>query len=159
MKTSIHIIVSALFIFTMPFVMAEDDREYSDRRLNERFAKEWENWGGGLWCDNERTKNEIKRLHKEIADLRELCSRKFNEEIPTPPPIGDEDNDWSYGLILTIVIGSLIFLALGFIFWPRKVITPSKVLDSSSSLKCPRCGQERAPNDTVCRNPKCNTKF
>ena len=51
----------------------------------------------------------------------------------------------------------LVFCCL--VFWPRpiKPVATNPVLPDTR--KCPRCGCERDPGDTVCKNPNCKTRF
>lgn len=59
-------------------------------------------------------------------------------------------------LLLTAVVVCVI---LCFMFWPRKSNSGTVRHASSDKSRCPRCGWEHGPNDTICRNPNCKTQF
>ncbi len=57
------------------------------------------------------------------------------------------------------IIVALILAVLVFAFWPRKTVSPSVSTESSDRPKCPCCGWEHDPKDTVCKNPNCKIQF
>ena len=56
-----------------------------------------------------------------------------------------------------VPVGLIVLVILGFFFWPRRTISPPS--DTSARPKCPRCGLEHEPGDTICKNPSCQTRF
>lgn len=59
--------------------------------------------------------------------------------------------------VLTPVV-IVVLAVFAFFFWPRNTIV-SPAVDVSGRSKCPRCGWEHDPADTVCKNPACKTQF
>jgi uncharacterized coiled-coil protein SlyX len=63
-------------------------------------------------------------------------------------------------LWILLPVAALVLLFVGFFLWPRNragqtVASP----EPGSRPKCPRCGWEHDPGDTVCKNPSCKVQF
>ena len=94
--------------------------------------------------------NETRQLiDKNLEDIQELQG-------------GTNQNNHRLTIIVSIM-GAVVVLVLmffGFLLWPRKHNGQSaRSSGSGSSPKCPRCGWEHDPGDTVCKNPACKTQF
>ena len=62
-------------------------------------------------------------------------------------------------LWITIPIGMVICCILCLAFWPRRSKSSTINPTRSKQNKCPRCGWEHDPGDTVCKNPNCTIQF
>ena len=98
----------------------------------------------------------VDELSKELFALQEWTKEKWGVSIDE---IKRVDGKSSVSIWLLLLIAFVIVAILAFAFWPRKRLEPG--LSSSSGLhpKCPRCGWEHDPSDTVCKNPACKTHF
>jgi hypothetical protein len=99
---------------------------------------------------------------KQIQTLREWVEDKWElgkGELARANEKADQGiRTGSYSLWLIIPISAAILFVLGFFFWPRKTVSALAV-DVSGLPKCPRCGREHDPADTICKNPACKTQF
>lgn len=137
--------------------------EYADKRLKP-VIKQCEQNTKSLEGQNKRleelsqkvqlqsaTINEMLRQLEEVQAKLEINAKRI-DNIPMEP---------STPLWIKVVLGgiaSIIFAVLGLIFWPRKAV--STVSENASDRpKCPCCGWEHDPGDTVCKNPACKTQF
>ena len=99
--------------------------------------------------------NEIERLKTEIYTLKKIRSPSDDGLSSDNPP----NYRYPWEIWLAIVI-------LGIVMWMR---TGSKAIAATAAQKqaatdsalpkCPRCGQEHDPGDTICKNPNCKTQF
>ena len=127
--------------------------------------------------DSEEQDKRIAQLEKKVDDLsKELTAldkwahekwdkgveelEKANEKAENASKEAKKGvRTSSYSLGLLLPVAAIILIILGFAFWPRKTVSPSSSADSSDRPKCPRCGWEHDPKDTVCKNPNCKTQF
>ena len=157
----------------------KDDKEYTDKKVAEIYKtvsghetrihalessvkndSEEQNKRLG---DMERTVgNQAEAINKLISQLKEV-QEKLDITTKAIDEVGGttEGNQRWVKILLSILIPvvAIILAVLGFAFWPRKVLSPSASTDSSTHPKCPRCGWEHDPKDTVCKNPNCKTQF
>ena len=91
----------------------------------------------------------VSKLQKRVDSLWEKGATNLDKA----------DTKANVALWITIPIVMVVCGILCLAFWPKrsKSLPPNPAL--SDKLKCPRCGWEHAPGDTVCKNPKCKTQF
>ncbi len=134
----------------------------SIRRANERIDS--------LTTNLARSANDILALKTEQAHLSELIEQVMKQAASAshnPDEMQEAGfngsapcrHHYPWELWLALV-------AFGVIVYMRTrgeddaTINQKRPLDSGSTLpKCPRCGQEHAPGDTICKNPNCKTQF
>lgn len=106
-----------------------------------------------------KKEQEIKIKEKDAENKRLEDKIKRSNEIDVQTNDGKnkgKNND--RGLVQWFIIPIFLILVglLCFVFWPLKTkATPV----SPNKNKCPRCGWEHDPGDTVCKNPNCRTQF
>lgn len=100
---------------------------------------------------------DIELLKKEIGEIKNTISRSQSRYGESDAALAPHRYPWEIWLAIAI---------LGFFIWVRtgsKIVTAQasqKQTEVDSNLpKCPRCGQEHDPTDTVCKNPNCKTQF
>lgn len=116
----------------------------------------------------ERQENEV--LQKEVAkqcqraDNAEMQLAKAREEVNEKQRENErlreklkaaETGKQRYGLVLLFLGLSIVGFG-GWLFFPRKASPP---IAPVGRPKCPRCGWEHDPGDTICKNPACKTQF
>lgn len=137
---------------------------FTDKAIDEYAAKKLEPIINK--CD-EHTKSidelsETVRLHTETINklIKQLEAVQkqldINAEKIDSIPVASPTAFWIK--VLLWGIGVLIIAVMGFIFWPRKPIS-SAYADPYKRPRCPRCGWEHDPTDTICKNPNCKTQF
>ena len=118
-----------------------DSTTKSDKALNDRIEE--------LQASVNKLQTKVDRLWEKGATNLETIGRK-----------GDKtDIKANVALWITIPIVMVICSILCFAFWPRKSKSVAISSARSDQHKCPRCGWEHDPDDTVCRNPNCRTQF
>ena len=112
----------------------------------------------------EKEKEELEKKAKEAEDLAERAkkdaeeARKAVEEASQR--MSDAESGKKFYKTALVLLGSVVLLFIGWLFWPRKMaLPPSSSINSSTRPKCPRCGWEHDPADTICKNPDCKTQF
>lgn len=171
MKNGIYFIVFAIAFFSIPFVMAESDMEYTDRMFKERFEPFRDKMDRNIDTFNsnvdyynnqlrdiDRSLTELKSSVKELQSTVDSLSKRVSD-IDGMPPVVTGHMLPSWVLFIIIVICIIIFAFAIFLFWPRGKSSTSSFVNSSSRPKCPCCGREHDPGDTVCKNPNCKTQF
>lgn len=158
-------------IFTVSqFAKAEwGDKAYSDRRLSEEISP--------IKCDiNSLTKDtssntkaikvlneRIQKLESDVSSFQKKVDSLWEKgatNLETIDRKGDKtDIKANVALWITIPIVMVICGVLGLAFWPRKSKPVPISATRSDQHKCPRCGWEHDPDDTVCKNPACKTQF
>lgn len=160
---------SIMFLVISPFAKAEWlDKAYSDRRLLEEIRPIKHD----IYSLTEGTSNNtkaIKALNERIQKLESDVSRlqekvdilekgaKNLDALDTKVKGTDRNANIALWISLSIVLSVCGILCL--VFWPRKSKTSTINPTLSDKHKCPRCGWEHGPEDTVCRNPNCRTQF
>lgn len=164
MKKIFLILVSAMAY--SQFVHAEWDKDYTDRRLRDERSKtetRISNLSRDVCKKIESNAESISALNKRIEELQKSIN-DLQEKV---------DDYWSKGATnltgtdtkanVALWIISLTALALCavlcLIFWPRKPVSNAMNTTLSTKHKCPRCGWEHDPGDTICKNPNCKTQF
>ncbi len=157
-------------IFTVSqFAKAESDKVYSDRRLSEAISPikyDINSWTKVTSSNTKEIKvlNErIQKLESDVSSLQEKVDslwKKGATNLETIGRKGDKtDIKANVALWITIPIVMVICGVLGLAFWPRKSKPVPISATRSDQHKCPRCGWEHDPDDTVCRNPNCKVQF
>ena len=157
-------------IFTVSqFAKAEwGDKAYSDRRLSEEIRpikRDINSLTEGTSSNTKAIKvlNErIQKLESDVSSLQKKVDslEKGVKNLETIGRKGDKtDIKANVALWITIPIVMVICGVLGLAFWPRKSKPVPISATRSDQHKCPRCGWEHDPEDTVCRNPNCRTQF
>ena len=157
-------------IFTVsPFAKAEwSDRAYSDRRLLEEIEPIKEGT-----CINttaikalnegiQKIESDVSRLQKKVEALNERIQKLESDvnglkKLDNKVKGTDRNANIALWISLSIVLSVCGILCL--VFWPRKSRAATLSPTLSDKHKCPRCGWEHDPGDTVCRNPNCRTQF
>lgn len=137
--------------------------DYADKRLKP-VIKQCEQNTKSLEGQNKRLEELSQTVQHQSATINEMLSQlkevqakldinaKRIDNIPVEP---------SAPLWIKVVLGgiaAIIFAVLGLFFWPRKSISTASG-NASGRPKCPRCGWEHDPGDTICKNPACKTQF
>ena len=102
----------------------------------------------------ERQESAISALKAQNDTLRSRSEETNEKDGPEEPAKRGRAVRWV--LLLTAAVVCVI---LCFMFWPRKSNSGTTRHASSDKSRCPRCGWEHGPNDTICRNPNCKTQF
>lgn len=107
--------------------------------------------------------NRIEVLQASVNELQAKVDSLWEKgatDLETIGRKGDKtDIKANVALWITIPIVMVICSILCFAFWPRKSKSLAISSARSDQNKCPRCGWEHDPDDTVCRNPNCRTQF
>jgi hypothetical protein len=122
-------------------------------------AKAWWLFGG---LSEPKANEQIERLKQENETLREENEelKKKNEELEKKNDAADKNKSstsqimWLWLLLFLFVVGVVRLI------FRNKSLYDSVPPPSGDVLpRCPRCGQEHGPDDTVCKNPACRTQF
>lgn len=87
--------------------------------------------------DNDNLSEQVKVLQKQIKDLQE------------------EGHILRYQILIAVLSIAIVFLVI--VAWVCWVRMSTQVIHIEDHTKCPFCGWEHDPEETVCRH--CNTKF
>lgn len=178
MKTRFFWAYIIVLVFS-PFVIASPDRDdmkYTDGKVK-KVRDEWvESHNKLVEVVDEKTvqikelqasvnksdkvlNNRIEELQASVNELQAKVESLW-EKGATIGRKGDKtDIKANVALWITIPIVMVICGVLGFAFWPRKSKSVPVSAARSDQRKCPRCGWEHDPSDTVCKNPNCKTQF
>ena len=151
-----------------PFVNASPDRDdmkYTDKLVNEVRNYLVEKHNKLVGAVDERTK-QIEELEVSVNKLQERVDR-LEKDVKDLKNIGQNiglkgdqtDIKANVALWITIPIVMVICGVLCLAFWPRRSKSATINSTRSDQHKCPRCGWEHDPGDTVCKNPNCKTQF
>ena len=147
----------------------ESDKSYSDRKLNERVAPLEERVA--------KLESKIDNLNVELHTLQMAVSNYWATGVKNLDALQTDIAEYNKslekvrgranaggrnGTIALLISLSIVLVIVGIIclvFWPRKPVqaVPSRL--AADKNKCPRCGWEHDPGDTVCKNPNCKTQF
>lgn len=169
MRIKKSFLVFVLFLLAAMACHAESDKAYADRRIRESEGKiskvtlqqntEIANLQNRVDKLEESLQTQAATINQLIEQLENLQSKlgenaeKINKLDTKTEKVGKR---WVIALWVGIPIIVIVLLGLAFLFLP----TPSRpASDGSGRPKCPRCGWEHAPGDTVCKNPACKTQF
>ena len=153
-----------------PFAKAEwGDKAYSDRRISEEIRPIKHNISSltevissntkAIKALNERIQkleSDVSRLQKKVDSLWDKGAKNL-DALDNKVKGTDRNANIALWISLSIVLSVCGILCL--MFWPRKSRATSLSPTLSDKHKCPRCGWEHDPDDTVCRNPNCRTQF
>ncbi len=176
MNTRIPIIALAICLFATVGAYAKpdkDDSKYTDEKVgkvqksveyHETRIKALET---SVKKDSEEQNKRIAELEKKVDDLsKDLAAldkwakEKWGIGVQELEKVKDQDPKVPFWVkLLLFSVAAIILAVLGFAFWPRKTVSPPSSAESSDRPKCPRCGWEHDPKDTVCKNPNCKTQF
>ena len=158
MKTEIFLSCVMVFAVLLSANAFETDTAYSDRRLQERVEP--------LEKKVETLENRLAAIQKAVSNYWETGTNNMDAiqaaVRQTDQRIKDIENKPNGGakgtiaLLITIPTTLVLVAFMALAFWPKKASAPSV---PQSKNKCPRCGWEHDPNDTVCKNPSCKTQF
>lgn len=104
----------------------------------------------------EELEDKVKELSKELSALENWTKEKWGVSIDELKRV---DGKSSVSIWLLLLIVFVIVAILAFAFWPRRRFASDLPSGSGLQPKCPRCGWEHDPGDTVCKNPACKTHF
>ena len=157
-------------IFTVSqFAKAESDKAYSDRRLSE----EIEPIKCGIYSLTEAASSNtksinvlnerIQKLESDVSRLQKTVDSRWDKGVKNLDALDSKVKGTVRNANIALWISLSIVLSvcgtLCLVFWPRKSKTIAINPTLSDKHKCPRCGWEHGPEDTVCRNPNCRTQF
>lgn len=168
MKTRYFWICVMVFVLS-PFAKAESNKDYSDRRLSEEIEpikRIINSLNEGTRSNTEAIKaltERIQKLESDVSSLQKNVDSRWKKGVTNLETIGRKgdktDIKANVALWITIPIVMVICGVLGLAFWPRKSKSVAISSVRSDQHKCPRCGWEHDPSDTVCKNPNCKTQF
>ena len=152
-----------------PFAKAESDKAYSDRRLSEEMrpikhdikslTEGTSSNSKAINALNER----IQKLESDVSSLQEKVDSLWDKGAKNLDDLDSKvqgtGRNANIALWISLSIVLSICCTLCLVFWPRKSKTIAINPTLSDKHKCPRCGWEHGPEDTVCRNPNCRTQF
>ena len=100
----------------------------------------------------------------ELKKLRDWGEKKWNvgkEQLEKANKSADGGNrKGNLALWILLPVAAIVLLFAGFFFWPRnRGGQTATAIDPGTRPKCPRCGLEHDPGDTVCKNPACKLQF
>ena len=179
MKTKLLLVIFAISFVVAPFAFAGGPDKADSKYTDEQVAKVQKQVSGhegrikGLETsvkkDSDEQNKRIAELEKKVedlsgklAELKEWSEEKWNtgkrelEKVNAKAKDGREKSNLALWILVPVV--AVVLVVLVFFFWPRKPVS-SAVPGASDRPKCPRCGWEHAPGDTVCKNPACKTQF
>lgn len=155
-----------------PFVNASPDRDdmtYTDNKVQEvrGYLVEAHNNLVSVVDKHsvqiEELQASVKELQASVNKLQARVDSLWEKGVTNLETIGRKgdktDIKANVALWITIPIVMVICSILCFAFWPRKSKPVAISSARSDQHKCPRCGWEHDPDDTVCRNPNCRTQF
>lgn len=106
---------------------------------------------------------QIDELKDQISQMEEEKSQQ-EEEIKTISSERDQSRKEAefanrrFYYLLSGVLLVVLLLVAGFVFLIQKGRTGASCSSYNESI-CPRCGWKREPGETICKNPKCKTRF
>lgn len=178
MKTNLLLIFLAICFIVSPNAFAsrdKDDTKYTDEQVakvqkqvsgHEERIKELEK---SVNEDSDEQNKRIAELERKVedlsgklAELKEWGEEKWTtgkrelEKANEKAKDGSEKSNLALWILVPVV--AVVLVVLGFFFWPRKPVSPPSS-DVSARPKCPRCGCEHDPSDSICKNPACKTQF
>ena len=164
MKAKFFWVYIIVLVFS-PFVIASPDRDdmkYTDGKVK-KVRDEWvESHNKLVEVVDEKTV-QIKELQASVNELQAKVDSLWEKGATNLETIGRKgdktDIKANVALWITIPIVMVICGVLGLAFWPRKSKPVPISATRSDQHKCPRCGWEHDPSDTVCKNPNCKTQF
>lgn len=108
---------------------------------------------------NEWRKKKIEELEAENSELKDKLNRLQFEKEPDASESPSEHSAKSAWKRAWWLVAFATILIVVFRLVTRKK-SLSGPIDAGNTLpKCPRCGQEHDPGDTICQNPACKTQF
>ena len=149
----------------MPYARAEWwDRDYTDRKFREQFEPFQNTMNRNVEIYNQRLRDiddsiakletTVKELQAANKDLAKRVSDIDGKPLPDPGPLLPS---WALYIIMTVCAIVIAFVIL--VFWPQRKSNSSTSVGPTSRPKCPYCGWEHDPGDTICKNPNCKTQF
>lgn len=146
---------SIMFLVISAFAKVEWDKEYSDRRISEEIRP--------IKHDIKALNERIQKLESGVSNLQEVVNSRWDTGVKNLDDLGSKvkgtDRNANIALWISLSIVLSVCGTLCLVFWPRKSKTIAINPTLSDKHKCPRCGWEHGPEDTVCRNPNCRTQF
>ena len=103
--------------------------------------------------------NTINQLIEQLEHLQNKLgenAEKINKLDTETEKVGKR---WVLALWVGIPVVVLLLLGLILLFIPASSRSSNNRQGDNERLKCPRCGWEHDPGDTVCKNPACKTQF
>ena len=161
---------SIMFLVISAFAKVEwGDKAYTDRRLSEEIGPIKDDINSLTTNTSSNTKyikeldKRIKELELKVSELQETVDRRWNKGAKNLDDLGAKVKGTNRNANIALWISLSIVLSVSgvliLVFWPRKSRTASLSPTLSDKHKCPRCGWEHDPGDTVCKNPNCRTQF
>lgn len=184
MKTRVSTAVLLLFLLGSMACRAESDKDYADRRIREsegritkvtlqqnteiaKLQDRVDKLEKSLQAQAETNKQlsaQLESLKKDLdeqmrAQLENL-KKDLGEQIQTTDTKAEKvGKRWVIALWVGIPLLVLVSLGICFLFVPSSTRSAIGVRDGGGRPKCPRCGWEHDPADTICKNPACKTQF
>lgn len=124
-----------------PAKVDKDCKAYMD----ERFVK--------IKSDIEDLKAKQETLEKRIAKLEKQAGDSVSESKTSKGHY-----PWEIWLAI-IVLGIFTVFKINGKTPNTPSVLPMHPATNSGRPRCPRCGQEHDPGDTICKNPNCKTQF
>ena len=93
----------------------------------------------------------------EKARMDVVTARAHMENVQKQVGRTEGENWWLKVALSTI--GAFVVVFFVWMFWPRKVTSSTASERLVARPRCPRCGWEHDPADTICKNPNCKTQF
>ena len=168
MKT-IHLLACVMIFACVPACSPYNDNDNdNDARkavqpaintINERLNR--------LQASTAKTDDDLNRQIKELrASVNELQSKVDGlwktgatnlENIGRKGDVADLKANVALWISVPIVM--VICGVVCLVFWPKKTRAVTINSGRTDKNKCPRCGWEHSPGDTVCKNPRCKLQF
>lgn len=161
--------ICVMVLVLSPFAKAESDKVYSDRRLSEEIDPIKRGINSLTEAASSNTaviiklNERIQKLESKVSELQETVDRRWNNGAKNLDDLGTKVKGTNRNANIALWISLSIVLSVSgvliLVVWPRKSRTASLSPTLSDKHKCPRCGWEHDPGDTVCKNPNCKTQF
>ena len=105
-------------------------------------------------------KAKINELTEKLNETRKLLDKNLNDIEKLRGGTERTGHRVRTILLLLVPIAAIVLLFAVFFFWPRnRAGQTTASVEPGARPKCPRCGWEHDPADTVCKNPACKVQF
>jgi hypothetical protein len=107
-----------------------------------------------LQAERDEALSRAKQYETERNEAQSLAKQYKTERDEA---IANNERNILYTICISLGIVILVVATISVII----IRSPKHVVNGNESgvLRCPRCGWEYAPGDTICKNPNCKTHF
>ena len=127
-----------------------------DEALSSRINKSLDELRTSIAKKDKDLSSRIDELQASVNELQERVDSLWEKGATN---LDKTDIKANVALWITIPIVMVICGILCLAFWPRRSKAATTNSTRADQHKCPRCGWEHDPGDTVCKNPNCKTQF